>query len=898
MIDPVKLTKEESDYIICHIFGTKMVKEYFRKSDKAFRQICKGFRSESLSDEKVCQLVYNNIKTDFISSFLNRNLKLLLEQIEKNLNEIQENMQNEPEQLPLLPESETNPVFTREDAIILFLTHSDFSEMPELYFRLTEQPVTEEYLALLKAAVRIAKASNHQKTDEDAPEQIEDLQKQVETLEIITEQQETNYQEKIQKLTAQLEQTKSELLTAQKTVSELEKAKETAHIPDLTDIPETPEGFDFTSLCRISGDWLIRLADIQHGELIPFEPDYSQQLLYGNRDRLFYDRYKLAQFPRDFYGVWNWYAVENRNDASTDHVHSEYSEVMTPIEIVQTPFTAVDELTEALKQGLEISPVEQQTLFILQKSAGLCRGILCQKKQLDINEKKVKLNSDILTMNLYEISPDDVFSLGNKKFYRYIRLGAPVSSIRLYSLTNIVRKSVLQRASWSTAKQKGLTRSIWQDCRQYLEELITSDFYDEIMKKSQCTREEAETAVNEFIRYADTFVNAEDISEEILVSAIQNHQELKNQCAELAETHWKEEHHQQIAEAEKELKQILAETAQKKQDSEQLEARLEHLTSEISQKETLASEVEEKISSRILSAKENAAAFISEMAFCSPVVSKMPVSQSNIKKGTVLDSEPPKEFHETFDFFGYLEDNLIKAGVKENNQAFGLAYFLYACYRNQIPLLIAGPYGAEIADAFSAVLFSRTAGHLYCNGSFQEQLLQETENTEDTIIVIHQPFSAEWISPLLEWSAQTEKYCIFVHPFSEDLLIEPKGLMNYAVPVLTELWIDKKPTRNYFSGILKQPFPLENTGRNRTFHSDFMKKLGILGMQFSFLQTIMKDMHIMLKNQNEEFDFYFCLFPYAYLSGKCVEFMELIQNVPNIPQEMIELFKAFSGETE
>ena len=289
MIAPTKLTKEESDYIVCHIFGTKTIKEYFRRSDKAFRQICKGFRPQALSDEKVCQLVYSNMKTDFISSFMVNNITQMLEEIEKNLTEIQEEMQNEPEQLSLFPElEEKNHIFTREDALILFLSHSDFSEMPELYFRLTEQPVTEEYLALLKAAIRTAKLNNSQETDDElteATEQIDELQEKIETLESIAKQQEINYQEKIQELTAQLKQVKTE------------------HTPDLTNIPETPDGFDYTSLCKISGEWLIRLADIRHGEVIPFEPDDNRPLIYGNRDRLFYDRYKISQFPFNFYGM-------------------------------------------------------------------------------------------------------------------------------------------------------------------------------------------------------------------------------------------------------------------------------------------------------------------------------------------------------------------------------------------------------------------------------------------------------------------------------------------------------------------------------------------------------------------------------------------------------------------
>ena len=255
--------------------------------------------------------------------------------------------------------------------------------------------------------------------------------------------------------------------------------------------------------------------------------------------------------------------------------------------------------------------------------------------------------------------------------------------------------------------------------------------------------------MKEFIQYADTFINAEDISDDILVSAIQNHQELMTKCAALTETRWKTEHHEQIAEAELELKNISQETARKKQEVASFDTELKRLQSEILQKETLASEVEEKITSRILSAKENAAAFISEMAFCSPVVTpKSTNSDSTFRNGFALDEESPEEFDNMYSFLGALDEELQEAGVKEN-AVVGLAYFMYACYRNQILLccwldLMVQP---ELRMHFHLFICSKTAAHLYCNGTFQEQILKDAENSEDIIIVIHQPFSAEWISP-------------------------------------------------------------------------------------------------------------------------------------------------------
>ena len=351
--------------------------------------------------------------------------------------------------------------------------------MPELYFRLTEQPVTEEYLALLKAAIRTAKSKDNQETDNklaETTEQIETLQKEIEELETMTEQQQKNYQE----ITIQLEQTKTELLTAQNYIFELEKAKKTVHTPDLTDIPETPEGFEYTSLCKVSGEWLIRLADIRHGELIPFQPDSNQPLIYGNRDRLFYDRYKLSQFPFNFYGIWDWYAIQNWNDASTDHVHSELSQTMTPIEIMEIPCTSTEELIQSLKDGVEFVPTGDRILFTIQK---LCTGILCQKKQLEIKEKVSKLKSDIITLNLYQFFSQDILSFGEKKFYRYIRLGTPVSCIRLYSLTDIVRKTVLQRTSGQQPNKRACRKLTGKYAVNTLKKLSLLIFMMKLSKK-------------------------------------------------------------------------------------------------------------------------------------------------------------------------------------------------------------------------------------------------------------------------------------------------------------------------------------------------------------------------------------------------------------------------------
>ena len=67
-------------------------------------------------------------------------------------------------------------------------------------------------------------------------------------------------------------------------------------------------------------------------------------------------------------------------------------------------------------------------------------------------------------------------------------------------------------------------------------------------------------------------------------------------------------------------------------------------------------------------------------------------------------------------------------------------------------------------------------------------------------------FCKNWDSTLPQALMRLKKFIIWTHPYVEDLLIEPKGLYNYALPVFAEWFVETGPTEQFVPGIRSENF--------------------------------------------------------------------------------------------
>lgn len=84
---------------------------------------------------------------------------------------------------------------------------------------------------------------------------------------------------------------------------------------------------------------------------------------------------------------------------------------------------------------------------------------------------------------------------------------------------------------------------------------------------------------------------------------------------------------------------------------------------------------------------------------------------------------------------------LEEAGVSEDYLR-SLAAYMYAAYLNKSCLLLIGPNGSAIVDAFSRAVFGRRAGCLRCTERYNAASLEEYLHSEDVVVNIVDPFSS------------------------------------------------------------------------------------------------------------------------------------------------------------
>jgi hypothetical protein len=134
-----------------------------------------------------------------------------------------------------------------------------------------------------------------------------------------------------------------------------------------------------------------------------------------------------------------------------------------------------------------------------------------------------------------------------------------------------------------------------------------------------------------------------------------------------------------------------------------------------------------------------------------------------------------------------LADNLEAVGV-DKRRVYGLGAFLLAARFQKVNLILAG-YGAVlIADALSATLCNKMADRCYITGNDCIDI-----PSGNNVLAVFDAFGC-----MNKIACKNERFVCFIAQTSEELLIEPRSIYNYALPVLVELFI----TREAHEGII------------------------------------------------------------------------------------------------
>lgn len=652
---------------------------------------------------------------------------------------------------------------------------------------------------------------------------------------------------------------------------------------------------------------LIREADIDvSGRIEIFLRDESQEFKFGNRDKLYYN----GPFKDGTVGVWSWSATPNYNDAEKDYIRSKYCEEITPIEIcIFDRFSTLSELADAIKTGITCQ-LSCDRIMLSVKNDDEFIGISCNKKDFDINNDKITLKEYIFQLPVYAFSRDEIINIQSPiktNIYNKIYCGLPKYVFSIKTKKEIVKTLVLDSISFNRYKQVGHLRADIRVFKDFINSIPTDDLISKISDSCRCNTQTASHLLQQFIDHAVEYVETETIDDEVIGAAIIGNESLMAKAAKIAEDKWKKDNQERVAEANEELSKLMteihnAENTLNKYSNEvsALETKQLSLTNSIADKKRLADDVEKSVSERINKAKANAAEFIATMAFINssaPIRDNTTTHKVQYQLVSNTINEDLQIHSEWSDVVKTAREELESAGVSQK-YSYGLALYLCSAFILKQPVLLVGPNAIDIVEAFSYALYGGKYGILNCRGDFSPDVTTDIGSEDEHIVVIKNIIESNWISYIPDIISKRDTMFFFIHPYAEDIQIEPKSIYNYMLPLFTEFFVSSSPRKKYFGGKFSDSFKGYSSFKDVATHrSKALSHIPASAVVKNNLTRIISIMYDIDPNLSTDDDVLFGAVQFAYATMNIPKLMNYVSNNNGIASKnLMRDLKDFLGE--
>ncbi len=923
-----ELTKAEQQHL-CELIPVQAYLDFFQGSAAQFRKAVPGRNIQDLKPGEIPGLVQRNLDKEYFRNFLNDTLQNWLDETGKLLDDREK--EGVPARLALsrvLPETSlgNEPVLYLKLARARNAAEAAAKPGPAAGGKGSAPVQTqsgaagqEAILAMQRQLMTAVAAA-----DEAEARRLETVRR--------SQEEKATLEEAISSLQDEMnrmqEEREAELEAARAVQAAMDQAKAAAVPADPVpaELPELNE-YPFYSLCTVTkrmynGCTLRRLGDVKGTVVIPdWLPDAPERwTLWESSNSL----------TPGTAGVWGWKTLPNYNPDKPDIVRSTRYLTLAPVEVCLVSGASTPEgIRAALFEGISFVPCSSKVLFACRKGPVEFTGILCRENQLTQDNGIVKVAEGTMSLPVYSFTQRDLLTGGGRSFHRALFLGMQDSMLSFRDPMQTVRDCIIQRLSWTLAKTGGFPPAEAQVIREFLSRVPGQSLYDDVAGRCLCTTEEAEKLVKDFTDQADKILSGTDMETGILSSALERSPELKEKSLKLGEELWKQDHQQEVEESEKALEAKRAELQEAQTGIDKIKKDVKSLAGEIrvmteqrdslqnqlsdllemqKNRDDISRDLEEHVNRRIEVARSNAEDFIAELAVLYPGLRMMasedtaPVrplpaasefqSQPEVRpevpavrkavfeEGHQISPELQTEIGTPKTLLGVLKNELVTAGVGEQYAA-GLACWLYASFINRSQLLLCGPNGREIADAFSIAVFGETAAVLSCEGDWTPEAAEVCSSSGAQVVVLTEPLNRGWLTHLPQLLSQ-DRFFIAVHPFAEDLLIQPRGLYSYIQPVLTDLFVESRPGSRHAGGYLAPTFRHFQPGAidARTSRNLVDSLAGVSPMARVRLLQVMSDMHRMLTDRSLNPDCMFGIFPTAYACGRGAEAVEALKGTP------------------
>lgn len=677
------------------------------------------------------------------------------------------------------------------------------------------------------------------------------------------------------------------------------------------------------SLCKVNRPdknrdiWMQRIADSVNGTLVAPEIDESKDKIFGNRPLIFCED---GPDTPDTIGFWEW--TERQNENGKWLSDATYIEHPIPTEIIILDKASnITEVVDSLKSGIHIPRYVHGSVLFAAKKDEIYEGVLCDLSNFNARpggDVFITIKNNIYTLPCYELTDQEIFIWKYRKIYKHITLGEPLKTIQLYDFSETIKQLLLQRLSWPVFKAQGIPRSDWQKFKQFISDIPKDSIIEQFSEMYKLSLQEAQHYVEVFLQNIEHHLDATDVDSEIIVHILSNHQELNTICNKVAYQNWCENHAAEIQKANEEAAAIRAnavhEVEEAKQTLESIQsavctAKIEHqgilenitsaqntydkLRADIEKNEALGNDTLIAVRHKIADAQKDMANFIADLSAFLPQTQTqapaVPQKQTCLLQyecspvGIYTDDEI--ELSETWnDELDALIQNLVQSQAIHSEYVGMLSAFLYATHVNKIPLLIAGPAGRDFAEIMAVSLYASGAGHLWLGNEPANNIAEAVADYDECIVSVQNMFGKGWQDELPQSFAKLKKQVIWTHPYVEDMIIEPKGLLNYMLPVLSECFVESIPVGEPWPTKRSEKFKAYTSTKQQPLKIAAFKKLKLSKLLTNRLTIALSDAKAILNQpaKDKDMEILFGLLPLCVITGRIDILKEAIETESGI----------------
>ena len=651
------------------------------------------------------------------------------------------------------------------------------------------------------------------------------------------------------------------------------------------------------SFCKIKNEgshiFLYRLADVVGDKIVNYVPYvWSETILYRNISKIEIDPVRDAEIIDREYGMWELSSMPDTG--SSNGILCEYSlEQRLPIPIwIVTGFENLESLGKALiNSGIKQTPpvcfssLQNYSTILI----GVARGksyqcYICSHQDITENHGRFYFSETIIRCPYCNINRSETLKIDGQTFYRYLTppispnqerkwIRRPLEAVKIV-LSAYITESTLTDLNIAN------TESHCKEILRFIREMGTETLYRKYADVANVTEEKAKEFFDEFKEYLDKYDGDLKWIRDLILNAYNVIPELRETIHDhfrpkLADSFndeinkLKQQHEEEISRLEQKHKDDLERLRGITEQLANAEKRLTETKTELNE----ASAARDIILSELQNARENTADFV-QSAF--PVWALSTISKENkqddiaakvIHTGpTIVSNALFKRCTDIESVISIIHKNLESAGVKSRFCG-TLACLMFAARQVSLPILLAGPNGDAIADAFSAGVVGDNALRLDGTYPFNLGILKELDKYRDQVLLIHSPLSRDWCEHLQEIT-QLGLNVIAIHPYREDLEVVPKSTFSQCLPIFSELMIKSLPRRDFIyrdgSSPLNSP-PSATSFDYKGFCEDLLQAIGVSCFTKNRLLKLLSHFHS-LNEQHEETEYLLAVFALGWLT--------------------------------